>query len=636
MPDVPNKRRRLCASQDLERFEHQTEAASISQDPCSRCSNVAWSSITEELASSLDKFVASDKDSTPDQFVADVDESYQELASSHCQICQLLASLKISSPDTSPCSLRAVSAKWLFMRKQLKKHSDLMDTALLYIVSKEGQGAADNRKHLGDVLAIEPTNERSPFLSPHRIDVKSVDYDRVTDWLHYLQPLDVLDYESREITTLPSNEKYAALSYLWGTGEYKDNEEPPQVIQDSMTCIKQDDPFKGEKLRRMGKIYSEARFTIIDAAGQDPSLGLAGVAMPRQPQAHALTNGIQLSYLCKPPREEIAASPWATRGWTYQEGFLSRRRLFFTKEQVIFQCNNMSCFESFTIPMKALHKRGGSTSVKNPVLRDTEPLLMKRMKILDHLMEYRILSFFKTQNSWYHFLGNPIDPNRKHIIIEWYHLEPAVRRKDFPSWSWTGWGGPLKFTSYHTPDYELRLIPKAGEPVTFDEYIQSCDKPQSLSMEPFIRLTGKMTTITFERLQWSTNTEMSENTSIAKRALRDGAWAVLTIAENLVSYLFLYADDESLRGKAGFNLPVIILETGEQSRGKNMVVLVLRQAEGYYERVGALITRSSLDSCVMPVVNKDASGRWSTSAHLNEADKHLWLDRMKEDSVRLK
>ncbi|KAF5698040.1 hypothetical protein FMUND_15216 [Fusarium mundagurra] len=348
MPDVPNKRRRLCASQDLERFEHQTEAASISQDPCSRCSNVAWSSITEKLASSLDKFVASDKDSTPDQFVADVDESYQELASSHCQICQLLASLKISSPDTSPCSLRAVSAKGLFMRKQLKKHSDLMDTALLYIVSKEGQGAADDRKHLGDVLAIEPTNERSPFLSPHRIDVKSVDYDRVTDWLHYceenhlggcksetaasVQPLDVLDYESREITALPSNEKYAALSYLWGTGEYKDNEEPPQVIQDSMTvaqklgcrylwvdryCIKKDDPFKGEKLRRMDKIYSEAWFTIIDAAGQDPSLGLAGVTVPRQQQAHALINDIQLSHLCKPPREEIAASPWATRGWTY-------------------------------------------------------------------------------------------------------------------------------------------------------------------------------------------------------------------------------------------------------------------------------------------------------------------------------
>ncbi|KAH7199219.1 hypothetical protein BKA60DRAFT_625792 [Fusarium oxysporum] len=228
MSDVPNKRRRLCASQDLERFEHQTEAASISQDPCSRCSNVAWSSITEKLASSLNKFVASDKDSTPDQFVADVDESYQELASSHCQICQLLASLKISSPDTSPCSLRAVSAKWLFTRKQLKKHSDLMDTALLYIVSKEGQGAADNRKHLGDVLAIEPTNERSPFLSPHRIDVKSVDYDRVTDWLHYceenhlrgcksetvsVQPLDVVDYESREITALLKNYQQKRIAF---------------------------------------------------------------------------------------------------------------------------------------------------------------------------------------------------------------------------------------------------------------------------------------------------------------------------------------------------------------------------------------------------------------------------------------
>ncbi|KAK4651462.1 hypothetical protein QC762_603470 [Podospora pseudocomata] len=41
-----------------------------------------------------------------------------------------------------------------------------------------------------------------------------------------------------------------------------------------------------------------------------------------------------------------AGTPWATRGWTYPEGVLSKRRLVFTKHQLIFQCQKTQFLES--------------------------------------------------------------------------------------------------------------------------------------------------------------------------------------------------------------------------------------------------------------------------------------------------
>ena len=31
------------------------------------------------------------------------------------------------------------------------------------------------------------------------------------------------------------------------------------------------------------------------------------------------------------------------------------------------------------------------------------------------------------------------------LLFFWEHKKPPTRRPDFPSWSWTGWGGPLVF-----------------------------------------------------------------------------------------------------------------------------------------------------------------------------------------------
>ncbi|KAI0877853.1 hypothetical protein GGS24DRAFT_487544 [Hypoxylon argillaceum] len=62
------------------------------------------------------------------------------------------------------------------------------------------------------------------------------------------------------------------------------------------------------------------------------------------------------------PRITIRKSRWATRGWTYQEGVLSRRCLVFTPQQVYWECRCMAVNESFRLPLPTLHSRAKSDS----------------------------------------------------------------------------------------------------------------------------------------------------------------------------------------------------------------------------------------------------------------------------------
>jgi antitoxin component of RelBE/YafQ-DinJ toxin-antitoxin module len=55
------------------------------------------------------------------------------------------------------------------------------------------------------------------------------------------------------------------------------------------------------------------------------------------------------------PRVAVGASTWVTRGWTYQEGVLSRRCLVFTNEQVYWECRGMAVNETVELPIPALH-----------------------------------------------------------------------------------------------------------------------------------------------------------------------------------------------------------------------------------------------------------------------------------------
>ncbi|KAH7306070.1 heterokaryon incompatibility protein-domain-containing protein [Rhexocercosporidium sp. MPI-PUGE-AT-0058] len=161
---------------------------------------------------------------------------------------------------------------------------------------------------------------------------------------------------------------YAALSYVWGTS-LADMEDWPTTVLDAIAvtkelglrylwvdrlCINQNDTEeKGYLISRMTTIYEAADFTIVAAAGSGASHGLPGVrSTSRNPQPkYFLDSGSLLLSTFPDPRRDVLESSHWTRGWTYQEGILSKRRIVFTENQVYWECQGMATQESLNMPL---------------------------------------------------------------------------------------------------------------------------------------------------------------------------------------------------------------------------------------------------------------------------------------------
>jgi len=89
----------------------------------------------------------------------------------------------------------------------------------------------------------------------------------------------------------------------------------------------------------MDTIYGGAALTIIAASGTDASSGVFGVRGTPQRRKTSMKIGLHEFNVCRGIRDEIRVSRWNNRGWTYQEGILSRRTLIFTETRVCFECS---------------------------------------------------------------------------------------------------------------------------------------------------------------------------------------------------------------------------------------------------------------------------------------------------------
>lgn len=250
-------------------------------------------------------------------------------------------------------------------------------------------------------------------------------------------------------------------------------------------------------INQMDQIYSNASLTIIDASGGDAQSGLPGVnrfARRLQQSVH-IRNTTLLELPCG--EHELKSSKWVTRGWTYQECYFSKMRLVFTKSQVLFLSNQTYAEESVH---RLFHR------LRDPTYTVTSPRIFKNLipeqssdeldfltqHLLGQLEEYskRELTYptdslnaflgvlnststdksFEGQRylrfqhiSWGLFVRKQKNGSRKlsgkdclRVYLDWYHVTPAARRPEFPSWTWAGWGGPLKM------EYEGITLPKYG------------------------------------------------------------------------------------------------------------------------------------------------------------------------------
>ncbi|KAH7242727.1 heterokaryon incompatibility protein-domain-containing protein [Fusarium tricinctum] len=683
------KRERSCLSD--EQPNTRLRAESLSNHLCSRCCAIRWSSLTQKP----------DNDQQAEEFDATINESHEELRLSSCEVCQLFALLKPTALDSSTCSLRAVSLSALFTNRNTLKHPLGSDTNLVFIVSGRNDPQPDRRRHMGHVIAVEPLPKASTSHESPRYEYDKINFDLIKEWMEYcdknhpknckpeklatIPNLKVIDctepeyinLEEPKVISAPAHCKYAALSYVWGDAENKF----PRVVKDSIKvvselkcgylwvdryCINQDkkDPNTQEQIQRMDEIYSQALFTIIDAAGTDCNSGLAGVTHPRQSDPvlrYAEVNGAKLTYLGTPPAEKIRSSRWSSRGWTYQEGVLSHKRIFFTNEQVMFQCNNMTCIESFNIPMSILHRLDIPNTKKEPVLKDTEPLFLPRKGIGRHLMEFSkrnltfdsdtlnaflgILNAFRRNENYFHLHGNPIHENKGCMINAWHHVEPGARNANFPSWSWTGCKGAIKMTSHNNPDYEIRVFRKAeseaGCSISVDDYRMECSTTPLLEMKPIIQLKGKMTNLSFELFKWGSEINIP-NRTVIETPMQDGTWAILPLTTDITCYSFLYLDNEALTGIYQFRLPVMVLEFGERSRDQNVIILVLKEKGDRFERVGMITLRATSKSTnednetpAKLTMYRDKSGRWMKRAPTTMPQDPIWQKELEKKTIVL-
>jgi hypothetical protein len=216
-------------------------------------------------------------------------------------------------------------------------------------------------------------------------------------------------------------------------------------------CIDQNNSTeKHAQIQNMDYIYSRAELTIIAAAGKDPHYGLPGVSSTHRISQKRISIGeIELVQLFLYDTD-LQDSPWASRAWTLQEGFLSRRRLVFTDHEITFLCNRMQCRESvqnrliapesnlthglvlndyqwrlgwrptgFTSPEATAILLMNQSSIRN--LSYDEDALNVCIGILKHL-------------GIRHWWGSIVFP--ANLDIFWRKSNPARRREGFPSWSW--------------------------------------------------------------------------------------------------------------------------------------------------------------------------------------------------------
>jgi hypothetical protein len=349
---------------------------------------------------------------------------------------------------------------------------------------------------------------------PNSISVRKVasmvEWDRVREWnsfckthhrnicvRRHLSPLPglrVIDCKTRKIIKIrnPSIE-YVALSYVWGVGEAAPDEdlripsELPPTIEDAIQavlrlgyyylwidryCVPQSDSEEKSRLiQNMGDVYENSVFNIIAAAGDGPHHGLPGVTHPRSAQPEARIGTHLLVSTLSDVKECVDESKWNSRGWTYQEALLSRRKVVFTPTQVYFQCAAMHCQESLQVPLRQLHTNNLQEfrfNIQLPKAFPARGLGRLPWDIFDRISEYsrRDLSyngdalrafqgilngFERMKTSVANFHGVVVLPTAairtKHVTdterllfgLCWYVAGPCKRRLVFPSWMWAEW-----------------------------------------------------------------------------------------------------------------------------------------------------------------------------------------------------
>ncbi|KAI2602380.1 HET-domain-containing protein [Hypoxylon sp. NC1633] len=462
--------------------------------------------------------------------------------STDCALCSILSRSTLNdlpgenalSSDQESYELRAVEYKWL--SRIGRYHTDGSDALVLIICSRMLARAMReplfSKREIRDRITengyaiLERPSGQTEYLT--KSPSERFDALQTLDWICECERhskttcrpmrrpiLDLYLVDCRELTVVPARDtyQYVALSYVWGmssgdTMAYQlrrseDNktiylpESLPLVVTDAITvtkslcfqylwvdkfCIAQEHAeVKHRQIEEMDAVYANSELTIIAAAGRDQSYGLPGVSCrSRAATPVAEIRGSRVLWLPN-PQVSIRNSKWNTRGWTYQEAILARRRLVFLDDQTYFECGTGEHCEMIQRPSswkRVFQRREFNIGGLWNKLAQT-PAFELFIYIDDMLGEYTARELGYDDDSLLallgilrqlreapfglrHIWGIPWDIKTPRILAPsahlifvtglcWNHVRSCWetsgkprRRPMLPSWTWAGWAGQVE------------------------------------------------------------------------------------------------------------------------------------------------------------------------------------------------
>ena len=463
--------------------------------------------------------------------------------------------------------------------------------------------------------------------------------------------LRVIDCPSRSVIAAPPSCRYVALSYLWSdfASDLAENRSGfqgdilyhlPKLIESAIEltlqlglrflwcdryCIDQSNQeVLASQIRQMDAVYTNSELTVIAAANVDGLPGVGG--LPRTKQLGINLNGTSIVSAFADPRPVINASTWNSRGWTFQEALLSRRRLFVYQDQAVYECEKIyreesmycarepsgwshNCDYFYNYSREGILQRPVPASnvirTAENVRKYIEQFYMRKLtypsdtlRAIDGIFSaYRSLRE-PVHNYWglvFQFeLTYYQDFTAKDQFIaglQWSLSQSGTRNRFFPSWSWAGWtGGCLRYRCMHPGYYVYRFTTPiwhmdAGNliPLPNEDLVLSYTAGKYTS--PYIYLKGKSFSATLTKDEVAP--ESSFNDSLYHVYLTNETAEVF----GRVPALLDGGIEESLYTK----LLAVPLEreyppsqTEQDRTDPGPGALILVEKSGHYERVGII------------------------------------------------
>lgn len=421
-----------------------------------------------------------------------------------------------------------------------------------------------------------------------------------------------------KVVAIPTGDvEYVTLSYVWGAPRAEEAASPtndvqnvPLTIRDAMVVVRElglrylwvdkyciEDSNKHIMISRMDNIYKAARLTIVAASGDDAFHGIPGVSR----MYHLECNGSIIYF--QDPEDEIKASRWSTRGWTYQEGVLSSCCLIFTSTQWVWKIGH-----------EMVSKTRLTTIPRSPISRTSHP---KELYILNAINSYAfrdltypsdsLSAFLGVLKNWQspilsHLSGVPFGKTSHRFFALFLHgifwgcrRTNLVRVSSIPSWTWAGWRG---FSEKDGP-YSM---------FTFEESLPMCSETANVhvhvdrhySLRKYLEFIPKIN-------------ENNRNNHLVDKIQISG-WSVRLDSEQLSDFQ-VHWDSLEFRDQHRGN-PLVLLVLSWQSRSgadRRWRLLVLGKrpgADNLYHRLGRVVWHAPIGLDPKDIVIDGQGSEW--------------------------